>query len=91
MESMGQTYSRLASVITDGVRSGKEQIMSKWVEIKLIREGKAPALAVRCPRCCHIPRWLSSPILPTNSGNLNYCPHCGMNMKGIEDENVDVL
>lgn len=29
MESMGQTYSRLASVITDGVRSGKEQIMSK--------------------------------------------------------------
>ena len=27
--SMEQTYSRLASVITDGVRSGKEQTMSE--------------------------------------------------------------
>ena len=33
MENMGQTYSRLASVITDGVRSGKEQTMKHQIDI----------------------------------------------------------
>ena len=33
VENMGQTYSRLASVITDGVRSGKEQTMKHQIDI----------------------------------------------------------
>lgn len=65
--------------------------MSKWVEIEWVKLGEAPTLAVRCPRCLRVPLWLGSPILPTNSGNLNYCPHCGMDMKGADDESVDVL
>ena len=64
--------------------------MSKWVEIKVIREGKAPALAVRCPRCLRVPLWLGSPILPTNSGNLDYCPHCGEDMKGADDDSDSI-
>ena len=31
VESMEQTYSKLASVIIDGVQSGKEQMMSGWL------------------------------------------------------------
>lgn len=38
VENMGQTYSRLASVITDGVRSGKEKIMSSGMNTEQAKE-----------------------------------------------------
>lgn len=61
--SMEQTYSRLASVITDGVRSGKEQKMSSlkcpecgWPStgVLVTAENKTNTVVRRrreCPRC----------------------------------------
>lgn len=58
-----------------------------WVETKIYVHGE-PKIAVQCSECKRIPLWMGSPILPTNSGNLDYCPHCGMNMKGACDDEV---
>lgn len=56
-----------------------------WVETKIYVHGE-PKIAVECSECKWIPLWMGSPILPTNDGNLDHCPHCGMGMKGDKDD-----
>lgn len=69
-----------------GYEKGKaDRPQGEWTTIKWYIKGEAK-IAVRCPECKCVPLWLGSPILPTNCGNLNYCPHCGAYMKGTDNE-----
>ena len=74
MGSMEQTYSRLASVITDGVRGGKEQTMP-WMPCK------------DCERCLYKDRSANEyPCILCCKGFEKYDMWKSARMGGAEDE-----
>lgn len=81
-----------AEAFAKGIDSERKRISDwcrpsgEWIETKIYRGNGDAKVAVMCPECKRIPMWLGSPILPTNSGNLDFCPHCGCRMKGADDE-----
>lgn len=76
-------WDRVKKFIADIPSADKQ---GHWIVTTLYVQGKEPKIAVRCSECKRIPMWLGSPILPTRSGNLDFCPHCGARMNGVDNE-----